>query len=304
MKRLLFLSLVISCTSCGGNPSDSPKAYISGDPNTLTLPSGNHGYIEEGTGDTIEYVKKEGNYETYDTVRHKYIVPVADPSETAKPTTAASAKEYVLTYFNGFDKAEDITSNQLGNGSVGGAIVKSGSGSFHSVVKAGDPSISNGWRSEQQWTKPLQNPKEGAVQFDIYFESWEKPDWGASCIQWHPNNNDNGGSALFFMEVCQQKWNMYCWKNGYMDRYDKPSAIKPGQWYNIRMEFKWSQYPDGYFNVLIDNKPYWSYTGATQMSEDQPYLKLGQNHFPGTPDDPSPHGMVLDYDNLKIFTKK
>lgn len=222
--------------------------------------------------------------------------PVVDPPPVVTPG-------YTQTYANGFDKASDLDPNQLGKGSISNTVVDNSAGSFKSLVQYGDQPISSGFRSEQQYNGAAQNPKEGKFTMDVYFESWDHFGWGACFpFQMHPGGNDNGGSALFFMEACQQKWNMYCFAKGYQDSYQSCDPITPKKWYSFEAQYLWSLNKDGYFRIYIDGKLYWSYTGPTQMSNDQPYLKIGSNHF-GANARTSPHGMVAYIDNFVVYKK-
>lgn len=225
--------------------------------------------------------------------------PVVDPPPVVTPPPTIG---YIQTYSNGFDKASDLDPNQLGKGSVSTTITKGSAGSFKAVVNVGDPPISSGFRSEQQYNGVAQNPKEGKFEYDIYFESFDKVAWGGCSFQMHPGGNDNGGSALFFMEVAQQKWNTYCWQKSYQDGYDKCVPINLKQWYHLEIQWNWSLKTDGYFKVFIDGQLYWSYSGVTQISSDQPYLKIGENNW-GNNAKTAPHGMTLYIDNFVVYKK-
>lgn len=214
---------------------------------------------------------------------------------------------YTLLYSNGYDKTTDLDTvhQQLGLGTISTTITKDGTGgSFKSIVNVAQPAISSGFRSENQYGDAAQNPKEGAVEYDVYFDSWQSPGWGGSSIQWHPSGNDNGGSALFFLETAQQNFNVYAFSKGYQDGYQAVTKIIPKKWYHIRWEFKWSLNTDGYFRIFIDGVLYWSLSGKTQISSDQPYLKVGQNFFSGSSNQStSVHGGIIYYDNLKVYKK-
>lgn len=231
--------------------------------------------------------------------------PVVVPPITP-PVIPPTATGYTLSYSNGYDKDSDLDHlhEQLGKGTISTTVTKNSAGSFKGIVNVGDDETSSGFRSENQYMEASQNPKEGAVQFDFLLESLTPISWGGSNCQWHPGGQDNSGSALFFMEVAQQKWNMYCWKKGYYDSYGKPTPIVLNKWYHIRHEFNWSLNSDGYWRVYIDGLLYWSFTGATQISKDQPYFKLGFNFFSGATNQKiSVHGGVGYWDNLVIEKK-
>jgi len=225
--------------------------------------------------------------------------PVVDPP----PVVTPPATPYSIVYSNGYDKDSDLDHAhlQLGKGVVSTTVTKNSAGSFKSIVNVGDQPISSGFRSENQYDSSLTLP-EGAVDFDINFEKWESPGWGGCCIQWHPGNNDNGGSALLFMEVAQKNWNVYFWGKGYQDSYSKVTPINPNQWYHLRFETKWTRDNTGYIRVFIDGNLYWSYTGQTLISSDIPYVKDGQNNWANNAKT-APHGMTLYIDNFVISKK-
>lgn len=225
--------------------------------------------------------------------------PIPPPIVDPPPVTG-----YTPIYTNGYDKDSDLDHlhEQLGRGTISTTITKNSAGSFKSVVHVGDTDISSGFRCENQYDSNLTVP-EGAVDMDILFEKWESPGWGGCVgLQYHPGGNDNGGSALLFMEGAQQKWNMYFWAKGYMDAYAKPTPINANQWYHLRYETKWTKGTDGYVRVFIDGKLYWSYTGQTLISSDIPYMKTGQNNYANGAK-VAPHGMTLYIDNFVVSKK-
>lgn len=233
---------------------------------------------------------------------HDSVCPTVPPVVVTPPPNTG----YTITYSNGYDKDADLdhTHLQLGKGIVSTTTFKTAPGSFKGTVSLGDKAISAGFRSENQYMDASQNPKEGAVSYDWLLESINPVSWGGDIAQWHPGGSDNGGSALFFMEAAQGLFNMYCWKKGYYTSYGNPDKIEIGRWYHIRYEFLWSLKADGYWRVYIDGNLYWSYSGPTQISSDQPYLKIGWNFFSGSSNQStSVHSGTAYWDNLTIEKK-
>lgn len=229
-----------------------------------------------------------------------YVHDTFCPNAPAPPITPPTVPPagYTQTYSNNFDAGTILNQDQLGRGVISTSIFRSGTGSFKSEVRVGDPSISSGFRSEQQYTGTAQNPKEGAVEYDALYESWQSPGWAGSSIQWHPQG---GGSAFLFLETAQQTFNTYQFKQGYKNTTTK---ITPNRWYHFRWEFKWSTASDGYARLYIDGSKFYEYSGAT-YSGAQPYLKLGQNFYSDSQDQTKAvHGGVVYYDNFSVLTKK
>lgn len=224
-------------------------------------------------------------------------VYLSSPPVTNPPPPSTS-DGYALTYSNGFDKSSDLSSDQLGKGSISNKVFKSGTGSFKSVVNVGDAAISSGFRSEQQYTGTAQNPLKGKVSYDVLYESFQNPGWGGSSIQWHPQG---GGSAFLFLETAEGAFSVYQYKNGYSSSFGK---ITLNQWYHIDWEFNWSQKSDGYAKLYIDGKNVWSYSGP-MYEGGLPYIKCGQNFFSSVDlSKGSQHGGTVYYDNFQIFTSK
>jgi hypothetical protein len=207
---------------------------------------------------------------------------------------------YTLTYSNGYNTSLDISSNQLGRGGLSTSLYNVGPGSFRSEVRAGDDPISSGWRSEQQYDGAEQNPTEGAVEYDVYYENWGGFDGGGHSIQWHPATS--GGSAIVSLQNYSGKFDVTLDYDGIV--YHQSGTLKTcasNTWYHLRWEFKWSTGTDGYVRLFVDGVQTFNYSGQSADGSGQ-YLKVGQNRWP------SGSGNMLTtsvcyYDNLKIYKK-
>jgi PKD domain/Polysaccharide lyase len=207
---------------------------------------------------------------------------------------------YTLTYSNGYNTSSDISSNQLGRGGLSTSLYNAGPGSFRSEVRAGDDPISSGWRSEQQYDGSAQNPTEGAVEYDVYYETWGGFDGGGHSIQWHPLTS--GASAIISLQNYGGKFDVVRDPNGTV--YHQSGTLKTcasNTWYHLRWEYKWSTGSDGYIKLYIDNTLYYSFTGATADGSGQ-YLKVGQNRWPSGSGNMQTTS-VCYYDNLTIYKK-
>lgn len=289
-KSLLFLLLPLSCFSQTIKPGEQTTISCASCPPAIVV----HDTITKTNTIIVrDTVKIVNTLVIHDTVCPGTVPPVI----VVPPTTPG----YTVTYTNGYDKKSDFSDDQLGNGSLSTTIFKSGTGSFKSVVSAGDVAISSGFRSEQQYTGAAQNPLEGRTEYDVRYESFEKPGWGGSSIQWHPYG---GGSAFLFLETAEGNFSVYQYIKGYGASLGK---IILGQWYHIAWEIKWSTGNDGYARLIIDGKLIWSYTGATwdaKLSTAPPYVKLGVNYFSTVPlTQGSQHGSVIYYDNFTVSKK-
>src|SRR5690606_16611923 len=91
----------------------------------------------------------------------------------------------------GFDTKAEITTSQGPRDTLSTTITKNSPGSFRSEVRANDASVSSGYRGEIQFTEDAANPREGAYEYDAYYEQVFK-DNGHS-FQLHPH--DSGMSA-------------------------------------------------------------------------------------------------------------
>lgn len=211
---------------------------------------------------------------------------IPDPPKPDEPQAG-----YTLSYSNDYDQASDINSNQLGRGKQ---TTFDGRGVFWAEYRAGDPAISSGFRSEQQYNQKEANPVEGALEVEMYFKDYKATGWGSHSLQWHPNNNN---SALFFLYHSEGKFDFGRSINGSNFYQNGTKPIEPNKWYKIRVEYKWSSDNSGYIVAYIDGSKYYEYKGKTQDGSGKPYLKVGVNFFNN-----KSSGIVL-YDNLAVYQK-
>jgi hypothetical protein len=218
---------------------------------------------------------------------------------TTTSTTTQPTPGYTLTYQNNFNVPADVDSNQLGRGGLSSNQSVSGGFSFRSEVRAGDAPISSGWRSEQQYDGANQNPTEGAVEYDVYYENWGNFDGGGHSVQWHPNTS--GGSAIISLQNYSSTWDVTRDPNGTVTHQNNAPAHQSNRWYHLRWEFKWSTGSDGYCRLFVDGVQTFSFNGPTADGSGQ-YFKLGQNRWPSGSGNMKTTS-VCYYDNLKIYTR-
>lgn len=315
MRKLLLLSFFIAFISCNENAERADTPYsnndskinsLFGEVDTASPGNSTSKIIVEPTGlrivkenkDTFvsvySRVEKTFTYyeSTLDTFTLKYngSVKPTDP-EPPKPDPGNYG---TLTYSNNYDKASDINSNQLGRGSIS-AFSLTGSGSFRTEVRGSDPSISSGYRSEQQYEGDKFAPVEGVTEYDVYYENWGSVSGGGHSVQWHPYGD---GSAVLSLQNYGGKFNVVRSLNG--TNYHQSGTLmttQPNKWYKMRWEIKWSKNKDGYIRLFIDGSQYYSFTGKT--CDGVPYFKLGQNRWNMRSGD----NTIVYYDNLRIWKR-
>lgn len=223
--------------------------------------------------------------------------PPPPPVDTTHPGPTGGYN--TLLYSNGFDKSSDLNSNQLGSGSISTTVFKSGTGSFNSLVTAGEGQISSGWRSEQQYPETYSmTGDEIATEYDEMFASL--PNVGGLSVQWHGNvSGTSGETSLWITDGQLMVQRSVCGGAGCGNSYQSGSLIKiqTNRWYHMRWEIKFSAKSDGYERLYIDGVLYFSVNGQTTDGQGQ-YLKVGQNLFasPGV-------NSSLYIDNLNIWKK-
>lgn len=207
---------------------------------------------------------------------------------TPPPTTG-----YQETFATGYDKDSDMLyggNGQYGAGQISKTFFKTGPGSFYS--KPAD--VSNGTRSEVQYTDAAQNPTEGAIEYDVYYEVII-PNQGCS-IQWHPNTEGGSGSPFLAHESGKFVWNN--WKNGSNEKHPTGITIPLKKWVHMRMEYKFGTKGQGaYWKHWMDNVLICSWQDQVGDGSGQ-YLKVGYNGW-----DPNSKNSRIYFDNLKVFKK-
>ena len=204
-----------------------------------------------------------------------------------------------LTYSEGYDLLSSVNTNQGSRNSVSFTNYKTGPGSFRSEIRAGDAG-SSGMRSEMAYTSSAQNPAEGVLEYDVYYENWNSLDGGGHSIQWAPGTS--GAGAIVSLQ-------------NYGGKFDVVRAIgstvthqsgtlmncSSNTWYKMRWEYKWSTSNSGYIRFYINNVMYYSFTGRTADGSGQT-LRVGQSRWPNSGNTMQVTS-VSYYDNLKIYKK-
>lgn len=211
-------------------------------------------------------------------------------------TTTGNYPGYSLVRSIPFDKASDITSNQLGRG----GFSTFGGGSFRSEVRAGDAPISSGWRSEQQYGN-AETPTEGIWEWDWYGENWGNFDGGGHSVQMHPYTG--GASANISLQNFSNKFDVVRAIGSTVTH--QSGTLKncaANTWYHLRLESKMSTGNDGYIRFFVDGVQTYSYTGRVDDGSGQ-YFKLGQNRWPDGNGNSMQTTSVCYYKNLKIYKK-
>jgi hypothetical protein len=145
-----------------------------------------------------------------------------------------------------------------------------------------------------------QNPTEGVLEYDVYYENWTSLDGGGGSIAWNPVTS--GGNSILSLQ-------------NYSGKFDVVRAIgstvthqsgtlmncASNTWYKLRWEFKWSTGTDGYIRLYINDALYYSYTGKTADGSGQT-VRIGQNRWPDSGSSMQKTS-VCYYDNLKIYKK-
>ena len=205
-----------------------------------------------------------------------------------------------LSFSEGYDVASSVNTTRGRRNAVSFATFKTGPGSFQSEVRAGDASLSGGFRSEMPYTGTSQNPTEGVVEYDVYFQNWSGLDGGGGTITWVPKTS--GAGAIVSLQ-------------NYGGKFDVVRAIgstvthqsgtlmtcASNTWYKMRWEYKWSAGTDGYIRLYINDALYYTFTGKTADGSGQS-LTVGQMRWPNSGSTMQTTS-VCYYDNLKIYTK-
>lgn len=196
---------------------------------------------------------------------------------------------YELVYTNGFNKTSDLTDNngQYGNGVVTTAQKTEGAASFYSKPA----NVSGGTRSEWQSSGNTQNPTEGAIEYDVFYEK-AIPNNGHS-LQWHPNTGGGSASPGLWHVGGKFVWNN--WKGGSNTSHETGETIPTNKWLKMRIEFKFGS--NGYFRHYMDTKLICEWKGQVGDGSGQ-YLKVGYNGWDG-----NSMSSRIYYDNLRIYKK-
>jgi hypothetical protein len=205
-----------------------------------------------------------------------------------------------LAYTQLYDVSSSVNTNQGRRNSVSFTKFKTGPGSFRSEVRAGDASLSGGFRSEMAYTGTEYNPTEGVVEYDVYFENWTGLDGGGGTIAWNPGTS--GAGSIVSLQNFGGKFDVVrAIGSSVVHQSGTLMNVLSNTWYKMRWEFKWSTGTDGYVRLYIDNVLYYSFTGKTADGSGQTF-KIGQNRWPSS-GSTMQKTSVCYYDNLKIYRK-
>lgn len=217
--------------------------------------------------------------------------PVPQPIDTTKPGSYGT-----LLFQTGYDNTSTINTNQGPLNKISTTIYKTAPGSFRTEAGPGT-NVSNGYRSEMQYSGSTYNPAVVTVEYDVYYENWKAFGGGGHSIQWHPQSSS--GSAVLSLQNYGGKFNVVRSLGGSnFHQQSTQMTTLPNRWYKMRWEIKWSGGTDGYIRLYIDGALYYSFTGKT-TDVGTPYLKVGQNRWNTS----TSMGVntVVYYDNLKIW---
>ena len=182
---------------------------------------------------------------------------------------------------------------------------RSGTQSFRSEVRVGDPSVSSGWRAELT-TASITDQGNMWYGFSVYFETpvsngnWTGS-YGGHFIQWHPDNGS--GSAELAIYGSDGVWDVTVNPSGGPGGTHQSVTASGGQlkkitanvWHDVVFHVQWGT--GGMVEVWIDGELYFTKSNLNWAAN--AYLKFGMNRWgncSGAPCDT----WVIYYDNLKI----
>jgi PKD domain len=212
------------------------------------------------------------------------------------PAVTPGGSYGTLTYSQLYDVASSVNTNQGRRNSVSTTTYFTGPGSFRSEVRAGD----GGTRSEMVYTGAAQNPAEGVLEYDVYYQNWNSLDGGGHSIEWAPGTG--GAGALLSLQNYNGKFDVVRAIGSTVTRQSGTlMTCASNTWYKMRWEYKWSAGTDGYARLYINNVLYYSYNGKTADGSGQT-LRVGQFRWPNSGNTMQVTS-VSYYDNLKVYRK-
>jgi hypothetical protein len=150
------------------------------------------------------------------------------------------------------------------------------------------------------YTATTQNPTEGVIEYDEYFENWNSLDGGGTNISWNPQTS--GAGAIVSLQTYGGKFDVVrAIGSTVTHQGGSLMSLSSNTWYKLRWEFKWSTGTDGYIRLYINDAVYYSFTGATADGSSLT-LRVGQNRWPNS-GNAMQTTSVCYYDNLKIYKK-
>ncbi|TMI70512.1 MAG: hypothetical protein E6H09_16350 [Bacteroidetes bacterium] len=203
-------------------------------------------------------------------------------------------------FSQGYNSASTVTTNQGRRNSVSTTLYSAGPGSFRSEVRAGDPCLSGGFRSEMAYTSTAQNPVEGVTEYDVYYQNWSGFDGGGGTIAWNPSTS--GAGSLVSLQNYGGKFDVVRAIGSTVTHQSGTlMSVASNTWYKMRWEYKWSTGTDGYVRLYINNVLYYSFTGKTSDGSTISF-RVGQNRWPNSGSSMQVTS-VCYYDNLTIYKK-
>jgi ribosomal protein L14 len=181
----------------------------------------------------------------------------------------------------------------------------SGTQSFRSEVRVGDPAVSSGWRAELT-TSNISDQGNMWYGFSVYFETpvsgqYWTGSYGGHFIQWHPNNGS--GSAELAIYGSEGLWDVTVNPSGgaggtHQTQTASGGALKKitaNVWHDVVFHVQWGS--GGMVEVWIDGELYFTKSGLNWAAN--AYLKFGMNRWGNCSSAPC-DTWVIYYDNLKI----
>gem|GEM_PF-1507790 len=292
------ITLPVNAATLSGTASDpdgSIASYawskVSGTGGTITSPS---------SASTTVTGLTQGSYTFKLTVTdNKGATASANVSVTVNPATQTGTG-YTLSYTEGYDVSSSVNTNQGIRNVWSTSGYKTGPGSFKSEVRAGDASLSGGFRSEMLYTGTSQNPTEGAIEYDVYYQGWSNLDGGGTNISWNPATS--GAGAIVSLQNYGGKFDVVrAIGSSVTHQSGTLMNVTANTWYKMRWEYKWSTGTDGYVRLYINDALYYSFTGKTADGSGQT-LRVGQNRWPNSGSTMTTTSICY-YDNMKIYSK-
>lgn len=208
--------------------------------------------------------------------------PPVDPPPTTNPGLTGYGTIVSFKEFNTLDPA------QLGKGKVIKSPTNPNQNVFNAIVNAGDPAISSGFRSEQNWD---QTPTEGGTEFDIMFLKVFQ-----NSLIWQIHGNTSGTSGVTSIWMAgNNKIQIVTSDENRNNRYFPVDwTLQFNKWYHFRNEYNLHA-TAGYNRIIIDGKMVGVATGKVSDTRGA-YGKIGINLF-------ASESMSVLYDNFTIFRK-
>ncbi len=225
----------------------------------------------------------------------------ANVSVTVNAAPPSGGGSYgTLVYSQGYDASSSVTTSQGRRNSYTTSLYNAGPGSFRSEVRAGDASLSGGFRGEMAYSGTTYNPTEGVVEYDVYYQNWSGFDGGGGTVAWNPSTS--GAGSLLSLQNYGGKFDVVrAIGSTVTHQTGTLMSVTSNTWYKLRWEYKWSTGTDGYVRLYINNALYYSYTGKTSDGSTVSF-RVGQNRWPNSGSTMQVTS-VCYYDNLKIYKK-